>query len=414
MKAASMADIATAENKTKLRRTFVPLNRLGARNWDLVSAFGKMWHPDIFAVLTRTLQELTGREHIVFTPSGQYAIAQLLSLLPQPEVVLPACTCPVVKWAAEVAGKRVIYADLGKDSVNSGAREYAPLAKPGRVLVATHLFGVPTDIEAICELAEKRDCVVIEDAAAAFGARQNGRLLGTFADFGIFSFQRSKRFPAFGGAIVVNNQRLIEPAALQANPIVKSRQKVPWHEITFAMAHNLGTAPWVYRTIAAPLLVRPERYTPLESGANDRIDVTETRDYTRGFHTYQAALLVTQLKRTEAIRSRIESVTNAYTDSFRNTAAMMFLPSECDKGGLLRFPVAFPSKSRPEILRRASKSGLSLAGNYGALPEPCDYSKFPNAVWAAQNIIQLPLYPALSAESATNVAQHLLEIARTL
>jgi len=122
---------------------------------------------------------------------------------------------------SSVPGKRIIYVDLARNSVNATSAEYAEAAKPGRILLATHLFGIPTDIEAICELAKDRYCVVIEDVAAAFGGRRNGRFLGTFADFGIFSFQRSKRLPAFGGAIIVNNDQVACPQ--MPHQFVKSR-----------------------------------------------------------------------------------------------------------------------------------------------------------------------------------------------
>ena len=105
--------------------SIVAVNRLETRTWDLLAALGWASHPDPFATVRDTLRELTGRQHILFAPSGQCAIAQVLSLLPQREVVMPAYMCHEVKRAAQVAGKRVIYVDAGKNSVNATSAEFA-------------------------------------------------------------------------------------------------------------------------------------------------------------------------------------------------------------------------------------------------------------------------------------------------
>src|SRR5262249_37570062 len=144
------------------------------------------------------------------------AIAQILSLLPQDEVVMPGWICHQVKTAVKVAGKRIIFVDLGNDRINATSTEYEEAARPGRILLLAHLFGVPTDVTAICDLAKRRDCVTIEDAVPVIGGRQDGRLLGTFADFGVFSFEQSKRVPAFrGGFIVAKNGKLCDLSNLR-------------------------------------------------------------------------------------------------------------------------------------------------------------------------------------------------------
>src|SRR5215469_12300426 len=129
---------------------------------------------------------------------------------------MPAYTCPVVKTAVQVARKRVIYTDVVRGGLNSTSAEFEPHASKNRILLPTHLYGISTDIENVCALARESGCVTVEDAAAALGARYRGKPLGTFADVGIYSFERSKRFPAFrGAAVVLNNEQLIDPGRLE-------------------------------------------------------------------------------------------------------------------------------------------------------------------------------------------------------
>src|SRR5712692_7038480 len=82
----------------------VPFNRLETRSWELFAALGWAHHADPLRALHDALQDLTERRDILFAPSGQCAIAQVLSSLPQREVVMPAYMCHQVKIAAQVAG----------------------------------------------------------------------------------------------------------------------------------------------------------------------------------------------------------------------------------------------------------------------------------------------------------------------
>lgn len=395
------------------RPTVVPRNVLELRNWDMLAGLSWIFRADPLVTLRDALRNITGKQHIIFTPSGQCAIAQILSLLPQREVVMPACTCEVVRTAAEVAGKNIIYVDLAKNSVNATSSEYAEAAKPGRILLATHLWGVPTDIEAICALAKDRNCVVIEDAVPAFGARRNGRLLGTFADFGVFSFQRSKRLPAFGGgAIVVNNDRIIDPIKLAAHRVVRAERVMPFKDLAHGLAHNVATTSWVFGRFMLPRLRRRcRRGLSLESA--DETPATHTSNYTREFHPYQAELVLRMLARMDEIRMQIARLAGVYQDAFRNTPIATFLPPECDTAGLMRFPIAIAGKGREEILRLALERGIFLAPNYGMVAEKFEYARFPNAVWAVKNIVLLPLYRALSKRFAELLAQHVVEIEKT-
>jgi len=404
----------------------VPFNRLETRNWDLLAALAWGCHPDPLPQLQHAFQGLTGRQHIIFAPSGQCAIAQILSLLPQREVVMPAYMCHQVRKAAEIAGKRVIFVDLAKNSVNATSAEYAEAAKPGRILLAAHIYGIPTDIEAICELARSRDCVTIEDAVPAFGGRRNGRLLGTFADFGVFSFHQSKRLPAFrGGVIVVNNDKIVDPAKLEASRVVETKQAMPVRDLVQALVHNLATTPWVYRWFTLPLLPlrelgprlwRKRHRKPTPAPANQQAAVPAASHdpfYTREVHPYQAELVLRMLRRMEEIREQIAHLAAIYRETFCDTPIATFLPPGCDNAGLMRFPIAFPGKDRAEVLRLARKRGLYLKVLWERpLPERFERAGFPNAVWAARNLVLLPLYTALSPRSAELLAQEVIEIER--
>ncbi|HTS19565.1 MAG TPA: DegT/DnrJ/EryC1/StrS family aminotransferase [Verrucomicrobiae bacterium] len=401
------------------RQTVHPINRLESRNWDLLAALVSIPRNDSLSALRELLKQITGRQRIRFTPSGRYAIAQVLSLLPQQEVVMPAYTCPVVKTAVQIAGKRIIYVDLAKNSINATSNEYAEAAKPGRVLLITHLFGIPTDIEAICELAKKQDCVTVEDAASCIGATRNGRRLGTFGDYGVFSFERSKRFPAFhGGVIVANNERFIKPSELATGSVVQTELAMPAREILLSILYNFGTVPWLFGRVALPRVLRGYADSGADGDAASLADAeamaaaSRSSSYTREFHPYQARLVLRMLRRMDAVRDHIARLVTIYLECFQSTSIMTFMPSGCDQAGLLRFPVAFAGRERAEILRLAVGRGVYPEVNFDLpLPDKSEHARYPNAVWTARNLMELPLYTALSLRAARELARKLAEIA---
>ncbi len=329
---------------------------------------------------------------------------------------MPAFNCGVVRSAVEAAGKRIIYVDTAKGSVNATAAEFSEVAQSGRILLVTHMFGVPTDVEAICALARSRGCVTVEDAACSFGATRNGQPLGTFADFGIFSFENWKRLPAFhGGAIVVNNPQWFDPERLVSEPLVKTTLKMPVRELVTAMARNVATTPWLYGRVVLPTLVKSYLKPPLAATADGEANITGSVAYTRAFHPYQARLVLRMLRRLERIRRHVTELASLYMREFSDGTVTALLPSERDDAGLLRFPIAFPGRDRADILRRALRRGLYLETEFEApLPPRSEWERFPNAVWAGRNVVLLPLYAALSIRNAAWLARQVTEISHDI
>lgn len=405
----------------------VPFNKLETRNWELLAAaVGWAFQPDPIEALRNGLRELIGREHLFFTPSGQCAIAQVLSLLPQREVVMPAFMCLQVKQAIEGIGKRIIYVDQAKNSVNATAAEYDRVAEPGRILLVVHMYGIPTNVEEICELASKRGCITIEDAVPGFGGRLNGRALGTFGDFGVFSFHQSKRIPAFhGGFIAVNNERIIDPRKLDSNRVIETRRKFPVIGMLQALIHNFATASWFYRSLTLPLMglrdaprqfqdrLRPKVVGHLDSQWDGAVHLPQTPYYNREIHPYQAELINRMMRRWNGMRQQIASQVSIYEEVFHNTSVQTFMSPRSDGGAMMRFPIAFPGKVRGAIIAKALRRRVYLnPGWQRPLPEVSEYSRYPNAVWASRNLVLLPLYSRLSLNATRLIARTIVEIDR--
>ena len=76
-----------------------------------------------------------------------------------------------------------------------------------KAILTIHILGNSSNIEQISYLSKKNGIYLIEDTCEALGSKFNSKYLGTFGDFGTYSFYYSHQITAGeGGMIVTNNQ----------------------------------------------------------------------------------------------------------------------------------------------------------------------------------------------------------------
>lgn len=80
-----------------------------------------------------------------------------------------------------------------------------------KAIIVVHLYGKACDMGEICRLAERYDLKIIEDCAQAHGAMYKSKKVGSFGDFGAFSFYPTKNLGALGdaGAITTDDPKLV-------------------------------------------------------------------------------------------------------------------------------------------------------------------------------------------------------------
>ena len=66
------------------------------------------------------------------------------------------------------------------------------ISKKSRAIMVVHLFGHPTDMDPVSELARLHNLLIIEDCAEAHGATYKGRKVGSLGNAGCFSFFANK------------------------------------------------------------------------------------------------------------------------------------------------------------------------------------------------------------------------------
>jgi len=152
---------------------------------------------------------LLGVKHAVASTSGTAAIHVAVGMLnpsPADEII----TCPITDLGTIIPiiyqTAIPIFADLEPDSYNMDARSLERNIHPNtKAIIVVHLFGNPTNMDAICDVARKHGLPVVEDCSQAHLAELGGRLVGTMGEIGCFSLQQSKHMITGDGGITVTN-----------------------------------------------------------------------------------------------------------------------------------------------------------------------------------------------------------------
>lgn len=187
------------------------------------------------------------------TVSLEIALAAA-GILPGDQVIVPPITFVASASAILRVGAVPVFVDIDPDTINLDPEAVeAAINERTRAIVLVHFAGCPANLDAFAELCSKHKLILIEDCAHAHGAEWRGRRVGSFGEFGSFSFQGSKNMTAGeGGILVTNDAQLAERARAISNQ--GRRSGGAWYEHP-----SLGTNARLTGFQAALLLNQLER-----------------------------------------------------------------------------------------------------------------------------------------------------------
>ena len=314
----------------------------------------------------REFAAASGAPHAVGVGNGTDAIALILRALgigPGDEVITTPLSAAYTAIAIVMVGARPVFADIHPErlTLDPAAAERA-ITDRTAALLPVHLYGQPADTPAFAALAERKGLALVEDCCQAHLATSAGRAVGTFGAAGAFSFYPTKNLGALGdgGAVITGD------ASLAAR---------------IARLRNGGQA---------------DRYRHVEIGVNSRLD------------EMQAAILRVRLPH---LRRRTDE-RRASAALYRSllVGASVDVPPEMDAGHVYHlFPIRV--QRRKVLQDRLSASGVETLVHYPTpifhqpAFAPSEGVDCPQAVRAANEVLSLPLYPGLSPDAVTAVAE---------
>ncbi len=165
------------------------------------------------------IERQTGTARCLLTTSCTHATelaALLAEIKPGDEVIMPSYTFVSTADAFVLRGATAVFVDIRPDTMNIDERLIEDaVTEHTRAIVPVHYAGVGCEMDAIMDIARRHNLMVVEDAAQGIMASYKGRPLGTFGDFGCFSFHETKNFSmGEGGALLIRDEQYIEAAEI--------------------------------------------------------------------------------------------------------------------------------------------------------------------------------------------------------
>lgn len=373
---------------------------------------GTLHHGDDCEVLEQILKERYGVPNAQCMPKARVAIHMAIKAYVQPgkTVILSPYTISDVINMVISAGAIPVFADLVGDTCNIGIETISPLVdeNTGAVMV-THLHGLACDMAPIEALCKTHDLALIEDAAQALGAKDNGRAVGTIGDAGIFSFGMYKNINSFFGGLLINKNSKI------ADEIRKQRDQFPWQEtayylqkVTNALITDLATWPPLFRVFTYRIFqfgylknisILNQQVT-IDAAPEQKRHLAET--YYRRMTPFQARLVLKQLTNlTKQVEARIAHAA-LYREGLADIDQLGQPPHRVDHGHTYSyFPILAPD--RDDLLRHLMRGGRDIGAQH--LKNCADLDCFkeffrdcPNARRTAASVLLLPTYPSYGTD----------------
>jgi dTDP-4-amino-4,6-dideoxygalactose transaminase len=310
-----------------------------------------------------------GIAHAVGVSNGSdalYLALRALDIGPGTEVITSPLTFVATAEAILRCGATPVFADIEPESFGLCPASTARMrTSRTRAVLAVHLYGHPGRITELADYCASEGLSLVEDACQAFGARAEGRAVGTVGAMGIYSFFPTKPLGGFGdgGLVVTSNAR-------QADAVRAMR------------SHGID-ASGAYASL----------------GGNFRLDAL------------QAALLDVKLTQIDASRRARRLLAERYRDALTNHPNLMApehpAPPSESAWSLYTLRVR---RGRDALRTHLAARGIESRVYYpSVLPDQPLFANvsrsdaLPNAMRASAEVLSIPIYAGLTLEAQSRV-----------
>lgn len=349
-----------------------------------------------------------GCEFALATNQGRVALYAALKAAVEGErnkiIVSPYTLYEIINMVIYAGGEPVFVDTMANNPfVSVEAIEQLIDDRTAAIMITHYHMPVP-DTPKIAELARARNIKLIEDAAVSFGAKLDGKAIGTFGDAGAFSFGLFKIINAFyGGALISTNKEYFAKINEIIAAFPKENRMRLFKRGVYGFIMDMMTHPLPFSMVTYPML----RYA-LNSNNNfitrfTRADANPTlgNGYPESLQKQpsemQFELVWRGLAQVEDRRIIREQRAQRYLDAFSGINDIV-LPEMSGNavGSWTEFPIVV--SDRDALYRHLMKDGLDVRYYYyrncADLPIYKPYFRdCPNARNLMKNTLMLPLYP---------------------
>jgi dTDP-4-amino-4,6-dideoxygalactose transaminase len=245
-----------------------------------------------------------------------------------------------------------------------------------RGILPVHFAGRPCNMDAIMDIAKKHNLIVIEDCAHAIETEYHGKKVGTFGDFGCFSFYVTKNIMTGEGGMILTRKK--ERAA----------------RIKRLAMHGLSSDAWKRFSDEGY-----KHYFVVECG------------FKYNMMDLQAAIGIHQLKRIDSYWKRREKIWQRYNKAFTGLPIVLPAAPEPDtRHAYHLYTILIDEQKcgidRDYFLKSVTAHNIGIGVHYLSIPEHPYYQKtlgwrpedYPNAMRIGRQTVSLPLSAKLTDE----------------
>jgi dTDP-4-amino-4,6-dideoxygalactose transaminase len=332
---------------------------------------------------TGLLEQQTGCEKALLTHSctGALEMAILLADVgPGDEVIVPSFAFASLANAVALRAATPVFVDVRPDTLALDERRAAEaITSRTRAIAPVHYAGIACEMDALLELAQKHDLVILEDAAHGLLASYRDRPLGGIGAAGCLSFHETKNvICGEGGALLVNRPDWVERAeVLQEKGTDRSR---------------------FFRG-------EVDRYTWVDLGSSFVMS------------EINAAFLWAQLERAEELTARRMETWQAYHEALADLEAQgklrrPIVPQHCTHNAHLYYVLLEPGSSRDSFIERLEERGVRTVFHYVPLHSSPAGRRFGRAAGSfavtddvSERLVRLPLWVGMTSAHVERVVE---------
>jgi perosamine synthetase len=310
-----------------------------------------------------------------------HAAMHAIGIGPGDEVIVPTITFAATANSVTFEGGTPVFADVDPDTLLLAPESVEEKVSPDtKAIVGVDYMGQPCRYDALRDIADAHDLVLLDDACHATGGSYKGRPVGSLADLNTFSLHPVKNMTTGeGGMITTDNADWAEKMRRFRN-----------HGITSTHHERAEEGSWYYEIP--------------EAGYNYRLT------------DFQCALGMSQLQKLPGWVERRREIASRYDEAFGSMEAVEPVKRREDATCayhlyVIRLVLDQLQADRKKIFEALQAEGIGVnvhyipvhlqpyyRENFGTEPGLC-----PNAEAAYERILTLPVFPRMREEDVRDV-----------
>ncbi len=289
-----------------------------------------------------------------------------------------------------LAGATPVLADIEPGTLNIDVAKVAEKITPAtRAVIPVHFAGQSCDLDPLFALARQHNLTIIEDAAHAAGTEYKGQKIGSLDSISIFSFHPNKNITTGeGGMVCTPDETLAE-------------------EVSLLKFHGMSREAW-------------KRFA---SSGTPNYDIM-LPGYKYNMMDIQAAIGLHQLPRLDGFIDRRKAIAEQYNAAFADLAELAlpaYAPYQQRHAWHLYTPLIrteLLTVDRDRFMAELKALNIGSGLHYKAIHHhswyrenlPVADTELPNASYASDRILSLPLFPGMSDQDAADVIQAVTDV----